>query len=136
MTKPTSFNKKSIMQHWIAMADNDYDTMMVLYDSKRYNWSLFMGHLVIEKLLKAYYVKHNEQHPTLTHNLLKLALQSDIEVNDELQLQLDTITAFNINARYDDIKLAFYKKCTPEYTEYWLTQIQNIRLWIKKMLIK
>lgn len=116
------------------MSDNDYDTMMVLYNSKRYNWSLFLGHLVIEKLLKACYVKHNEQHPILTHNLLKLALNSGIEVNDELQLQLDTITAFNINARYDDIKLAFYKKCTPEYTEYWITQIQNIRLWIRKML--
>ncbi len=66
--------------------------------------------------------------------MVKLALKSGMEVNDELQLQLDTITAFNMNARYDDIKLAFYKKCTPDYTEYWVTQIQNIRLWIKKML--
>jgi len=128
------FNKHLIIQHWVTMADNDYDTMMVLYESKRYNWSLFLGHLVVEKLLKACYVKHNDQHPVLTHNLLKLALKSGMEVNDELQMQLDTITAFNMNARYDDIKLAFYKKCTPEYTEYWVTQIQNIRLWIKKML--
>ena len=133
MVEPT-FNKNAIIQNWVTMADSDYDTMMDLYKSKRYNWTLFLGHLVIEKLLKACYVKHNEQHPALTHNLLKLALKSGIEVNDELQLQLDTITAFNMNARYDDIKLAFFKKCTPEYTAHWVNQIQSLRLWIKELL--
>lgn len=131
-----AFNKNAIIQHWVTMADSDYDVMMDLYKSKRYNWTLFLGHLVIEKLLKACYVKHNEQHPVLTHNLLKLALKSGIEVDGELQLQLDSITAFNMNARYDDIKLAFYKKCTPEYTTYWVVQIQNLRSWIKELLTK
>jgi HEPN domain-containing protein len=133
MVEPT-LNKNSIIQHWITMADNDYDAMIDLYNSKRYNWTLFLGHLVIEKLLKACYVKHNNQHPVLSHNLLKLAIKSGIKVTDELQLQLDAITTFNMNARYDDIKMAFYKKCTPEYTAYWLNQIQNIRLWIKERL--
>ena len=109
--------------------------MMDLYDSKRYNWALFIGHLVIEKLLKACYVRHNKEHPIFSHNLLKLALQSGIDVNDELQLQLVTITSFNINARYDDYKMAFYKKCTPEYTDEWLTPINNLRLWIKKQYL-
>jgi len=29
---------------------------------------------------------------------------------------LDTITTFNLNARYDSYKQAFYEKCTPEFT--------------------
>ena len=129
-----SLNTEFIIQHWVTMSDNDYDAMMDLYRSKRYNWTLFLGHLVIEKLLKACYVRHNNEHPILSHNLLKLALKSGIVVNDELQLQLDAITAFNMNARYDDVKLSFYKKYTPEYTTYWLNQIQTLRLWIKKLL--
>lgn len=28
-----------------------------MHKSKRYNWALFAGHLMIEKLLKAYYTK-------------------------------------------------------------------------------
>lgn len=52
MVKPT-FNKSARIQHWVTMADSDYDTMMDLYKSKRDNWTLFLGHLVIEKLLKA-----------------------------------------------------------------------------------
>jgi len=50
-------------------------------------------------------------------------------------LQLVTITSFNLNARYDDYKMAFYNKCTPEYTADWLNQIQNLRLWIKKQYL-
>jgi len=126
---------KFIINHWITISDNDYGAMIDLYDSKRYNWALFIGHLVIEKLLKACYVMHNKEHPILTHNLLKLALQSGIDVNDELQLQLVTITSFNINARYDDYKMAFYKKCTPEYADEWLNQIKVLRLWIKKQYL-
>ncbi|MBI5217463.1 MAG: HEPN domain-containing protein [Bacteroidia bacterium] len=130
-----TFNSEFIIQHWVTMSDNDYNTMMVLFQSKQYNWTLFIGHLVIEKLLKACYVKKNNKHPVLTHNLLKLALNSGIEVSEDLQFQLDTITAFNMNARYDDEKLAFYKKCTPEFTTLWLNYIQNLQLWIKKQYL-
>jgi len=128
-------NTELIIKHWITISDNDYEAMVDLYGSKRYNWTLFLGHLVIEKLLKACYIKYNKEHPILTHNLLKLALKSGIDVNDELQLQLVTITSFNLNARYDDYKMAFYNKCTPEYTADWLNQIQNLRLWIKKQYL-
>lgn len=41
-----------------------------------------------------------------------------------------SITTFNINARYDDYKLAFYKQCTLEFTEIWINHIKNIRQWI------
>jgi len=49
---------------------------------------------------------------------------------------LDTISTFNINARYDDYKLAFYKKCDLEYTKKWIKNIKIIRLWIKNTLLK
>ena len=34
------------------MSDDDFKTMLVLYDSKSYSWSLFLGHISIEKLLR------------------------------------------------------------------------------------
>ena len=43
---------------------------------------------------------------------------------------------FNINARYDDYKQEFYKKCTPEFTEQWIDNIGVLRLWIKEQLIQ
>ncbi|NOX87231.1 MAG: HEPN domain-containing protein [Chlorobi bacterium] len=44
--------------------------MLVMYHSKRYSWALFIGHLMIEKLLKAYFVQKNESYPPYIHNLL------------------------------------------------------------------
>ncbi|MBN2520467.1 MAG: hypothetical protein JXB17_08185 [Bacteroidales bacterium] len=49
---------------------------------------------------------------------------------------LDTITTFNLNARYDSYKQAFYKKCTPEYSCEWINKIKNIREWIKDKQLK
>jgi HEPN domain-containing protein len=64
---------ENVLKYWITISDNDFDTMMDFFNIKRYNWSLFLGHLVIEKLLKAYYVKTKKEHPPLIHDLLKLA---------------------------------------------------------------
>jgi len=43
-----------------------------------------------------------------------------MELTDEFSDWLDTITSFNINARYDDYKKEFYNLCTREYTELWI----------------
>jgi len=41
---------------------------------------------------------------------------------------------FNLNARYDDYKQAFYNKCTLEYTDKWVSNIKIFREWIKMKL--
>ncbi|GHV34392.1 hypothetical protein FACS1894178_1800 [Bacteroidia bacterium] len=47
---------------------------------------------------------------------------------------LDEITGFNINARYDNYKQDFYKRCTKDYADKWISNIQKLRQWIKTML--
>ncbi len=121
-----------IVSYWITMSDNDYDTLMDLYKVKRNNWALFIGHLVIEKLLKATFVKQNKKHPPLIHDLLKIAMKANLALDNEQKLILDSISSFNINARYDNYKLEFYKKCSNEYTNEWIEKIINLRLWIKQ----
>ncbi|MEZ4689745.1 MAG: HEPN domain-containing protein [Ignavibacteria bacterium] len=106
--------------------------MLNLYESKSYNWALFIGHISIEKLLKAVFVKINKEHAPYTHNLLRLAELSKIELSDEYSDWLDKITSFN-NARYDAIK-EFYKQCTPDFTKDWIDKINKLRTWINQML--
>lgn len=100
-------DKQKIINHWIVNSDDDFDTMIALFNAKRYSWSLFLGHLVIEKLLKAYFVKVNLDYPPYVHNLLRLAKESKMDITDDLKYKLTTISAFNINARYDDYKNSF-----------------------------
>ena len=106
-----------------------------MFDNKKFDWSLFVGHLMIEKLLKALYVKINNDYPPFIHNLLRLAEKCDLELNDDQKLFLVTVTAFNINARYDDYKMSFQQKCTPEFTAKWIENLKINRQWIKKLII-
>jgi HEPN domain-containing protein len=125
---------EKIVKHWIETSDDDFETMLTLYNSKSYSWSLFLGHISIEKLLKALYVKRFKKHAPFTHNLYRLGELTGLEMTDEQADWLDEITSFNLNARYDDYKKEFFKLCTPNYTKKWIDKIKYIRTWIKKML--
>jgi HEPN domain-containing protein len=129
------FNKDKLVKYWTDGSDDDFDTMNAMFECKKFNWSLFVGHLMIEKLLKALYVNRKNDYPPYIHNLLRLAENCDLDLNDEQRLFFATVTAFNINARYDDYKMSFQQKCTPEYTTIWIEKLTNIRQWIKKQII-
>ncbi|MEX2564685.1 MAG: HEPN domain-containing protein [Cyclobacteriaceae bacterium] len=128
-------DKDRLIKYWIEGSDDDFETMMAMFYSKKYSWSLFVGHLMIEKLLKAYYVKVISDYPPFIHNLLRLAEKSEMDLTDEIKEQLVTITAFNINARYDDYKMSFKNQCTPDFTSEWIDKLANLRIWIKKTLV-
>ena len=53
----------NLMQYWLNSSDRDYETMKIMFENKRNTWCLFLGHLVIEKLLKGLYAKNNEENP-------------------------------------------------------------------------
>lgn len=91
---------------------------------------------MIEKLLKAYYVKRQSDYPPYIHNLLRLAEKAGMELSNAHKKQLVTITAFNINARYDDYKMSFKKQCTPEFTSYWVQTLKELRKWIKELITR
>ncbi len=129
-------NKEKIIKYWVDSSDEDFETMMVLYNTKRYSWALFIGHLMLEKILKAYFVKEKSDYPPYIHNLIRIAELSNIETNEDQKKQLITITAFNINSRYDDYKMSFAKLCTKEYTSIWINNITSLRLWIKTLILQ
>ena len=120
--------------HWITSSDKDFITMIHLYDSRDYHWSLFIGHIVIERLLKACVVRETKKHAPFTHDLTKLANLSGLDFTEEYLDWLDTITTFNMNARYDSYKEAFYKKCMYDFTFEWIEKIKILQSWIKEKL--
>lgn len=128
------FDNEKLISYWLNSSDDDFETMISLFENKRYNWSLFAGHLLTEKLLKALYVKINGEFPPFLHNLYRLAEMCRLELDEDKKLFLVTVTAFNINTRYDDYKMSFYKKCTAEYTTEWIEKIKVNREWIKKLI--
>lgn len=129
-------NNLDLMNYWIDSSNNDYDTIYILFSGKKYTWSLFVGHLVIEKLLKALYSKMNKNtpHAPKSHDLSYLALKIPLELTEEQETLLNTITRFNIDGRYDDYKNNFYNLCTEEYTRDSIDKINTVRNWLFELL--
>lgn len=127
-------NIEKIIHYWKKSADQNYETMQNLLKTEDYSWALFLGHLVLEKLLKAHYVKTMGKHAIFTHDLLRLATKTKLNLSEETQEWLDDISTFNLNARYDNYTQDFQKLCTKEYTNIWTERIEILRRWLIKEL--
>lgn len=130
-------NNIDLMDYWVKSSDEDFVTMEILYKNNQNTWCLYIGQLVIEKLLKALYAKKNKNAPYApkSHDLLYLAEKIEIELNDRKKTLLDIITRFNIEARYDDYKESFRRNCTQEYTKEQIKNIKEVREWLKNLLM-
>lgn len=129
-------NKEDIIKYWLDASEIDYKAMNNLFESKDFVWSLFIGHLVIEKILKALVVINDKDPIPKIHDLNKLAELTIVELNEDRKYLFDIITSFNIEARYPDYKKEFYKKCDFEFTSKYINEIKEIRLWLLDQLKK
>lgn len=121
--------------YWINCAEHDLSTADKLFEAGKYDWTLFLGHLVLEKALKALFVKQNENLiPPKIHNLVRLAELSHLEFDDETRIFFDRVNDFNLEVRYPEYKNEFYKLCTKDIAEINLEKIKETFEWIKSLL--
>ena len=88
------------IQYWLDSADHDLDVAESLFENAKYDWCLFIAHLVLEKTLKAFYVKYKNDFPPRTHDLVRLSEFVDLEIDEETRDFLDSVNTFNISTRY------------------------------------
>lgn len=124
------------IKYWLDSAEHDLETLDALYETGKYDWSLFIGHLVLEKLLKAIFVKNNDNKiPPTLHNLVRLSEESHLKIDNNKKIILDKINDFNIEVRYPDYKNEFYKTCTKEFAEENLKEIKELYQWLKSQIM-
>jgi HEPN domain-containing protein len=106
-----------------------------LVESGKYVWSLFIGHLALEKLLKAFWVRDNEPNfPPSTHDLNRIIKETNLFFSDEEKEFLAEVTAFNLEVRYPDFKRRFNEKCTKDFANKYLKEITELfECILKKM---
>jgi HEPN domain-containing protein len=128
--------KETLFTYWLQSAKIDYKAMLSLFNNGHYMWALFVGHLVLEKLLKAYYIKYVNGTAPYIHNLTHLAEKSNLQLSEEQKDFLDEVTTFNIKARYPDYKNRFYKKATRQFTEKYMRRIKEFKQWLSGKIRK
>jgi len=125
--------EQGLIEFWRKSAENDLKVAEDNLKLGHYHWSLFFFQLVLEKLLKSLVVKKTGRNVSPTHDLVKLTKEAKIELTSEQAQDFKEITSYNIEARYDDIKLSFYKKATKEYALKWVKKCRECYLWLKKI---
>lgn len=123
-------NPEATVEYWLKCAEEDFGVMEHLFEKGDYHYSLFLGHLLLEKTLKAYYVKTNKEHAPFKHSLVYLAKKSNLQLSEAQLALLEAVTLFNVESRYPDIKLEFYKTCTKEFTSSYINQIKEFYKWL------
>ena len=122
--------------YWISQSDDDLVVAESMLEKGHYTWSLFIGHLVLEKLLKAIYVREHQKIAPRIHDLVKLAKSTSLNMNDEQLVFLSEVSDFNMEGRYPDEKNQFSRKCNREFAEDYLRRIKEMRAWLKKQIEK
>ena len=120
-----------IINFWRTSAVDDWESTEALLAAKKYSQALFFCHLALEKLLKGLVYAKTNQPPLPIHNLAKLAQQAKLIFTKKQEKQLNEITSWNINARYDDYKLRFYLKASLGFTTKWLNTAKELFTWLK-----
>lgn len=123
--------KKNAIEYWVASSKENYDTAVILLDNRKYSHCLFFCHLSLEKLLKAKIIETQSTAPPPIHDLVRLAKKAKITLTDEKRDLLSEITTFNLEARYDDYRMQFYKKATLSFTKKYLEETKKLIKWLK-----
>jgi len=125
--------RKQHVDYWLHGASENMKDMRAAIKSKRRSMAMFCGHLAVEKMLKGLCAVRgiNIQRE---HKLIKLAKECglDATLTFDQREELQIITNFNIEARYDDYKLRFHNTCTPQYAAEWS---KKITAWHKELRI-
>lgn len=126
-----TMTQEEAVKYWFESAKINASVANDNFKLGHYDWALFFWHLVLEKTLKGIIAKQGKTPPPI-HNLAKLAQIAELALNAETRENLKTITAFNLEARYDDYKRSFYKKATPEYSQKWIAISKDIYKWLRR----
>ena len=125
-------NKSDYIEYWRLTAGKDWEAAGHLFEKGDYLHSLFFAHLVLEKLLKAHFVKDNaSDFPPKTHNLLLLVSQTTITPSDDQLRILSQMNQFQLEARYPDYQLHMFKIATEQYAKNLLDEIKIIKEWLE-----
>ena len=110
----------------------DLDVAGAMFEKEKYPYALFLGHLALEKLLKALVVRATDNHAPFTHSLPLLAEKTGLKIPQKTMRALARFMEFHFEARYPNDQKKFYRKCSKTFTTRNLQKMNEVFLWLKK----
>ena len=92
------FDVERIISYWLESAEYDLKVAENLFITGIYPYSLFFGHLAIEKLLKTLVVRDSKDHAPHTHSLPLLASKIALKIPEAIERKLAAFMEFYFEA--------------------------------------
>lgn len=128
--------KKEHIEYWLKSAQKDLETMHYLLKGKKYVHALFFGHLYIEKISKALWIKNNgENYPPKIHNILSILEKANVKLEEEQQLFLLKLNRYQIEGRYPEDIDKLYKITKKDLANEYSVKLKEIAKCLQKKLL-
>jgi len=124
-------NIQKQIDYWIKGAEDDILTADLLIQEKRIIHGLFFCHLVIEKAIKANYVKATGEIAPRSHNLIYLSEKARLEYDESMHIFLGILMKYQLQGRYPD-----YNPALPDLIKVneYLERTKQLLKWLKEKL--
>ena len=121
-------NKSDYIEYWKITAQQDWVAVGHLFDSGDYLQSLFFANLVLEKLLKAHWVRDNiDNVPPKIHRLTYLLSHTALVLASNDVQTLDDMDLYQLGSRYPDYNFKILTLCTQSHTEALLQKVLQLK---------
>ncbi|MCX6090840.1 MAG: HEPN domain-containing protein [Candidatus Atribacteria bacterium] len=103
-----------------------------MFQTGRYIYTVFMGHLAIEKVLKGLFQKTNLKVPPKTHDLIFLLTFIQVKVPEDKISFIQVLNDAQIRTRYPDNLEKLVKEYTADVIQNILIETEELLLWIEE----
>jgi len=120
------------IRDWIIQGEADFRKAKILFEASEYDGVAFYSHQVIEKMLKALYMK-NLKKSKAGHSIIHIA--KELNVSENLFEKIKKINPEYLISRYPDIAgvapVDYYSK---DMVIDYISIAEEIIIWVKKQI--
>ena len=128
--------KEDHITYWVSTAATDYKVVFQLFENESYPHCLFFAHLTLEKLLKAIWVKDNEDNfPPKLHNLVYLLKQTHLDLSEEEIEFFSNFNQFQLEGRYPDYHFKVHQRLNKTETTKWIELFKHYHDYLLNKIV-
>jgi HEPN domain-containing protein len=92
----------TVPEKWTEQARYDLDTAKAMLAARRYLYVLFCCQQAVEKALKGLIAQRSGEMPPRLHSLMGLARKAGLEVDEQREEQLLSLSSYYVRSRYPE----------------------------------
>ena len=118
--------KQEHIAYWLATAAHDYDSAQACLEHGEYLGCMHISHIMLEKALKANWVRESNWVVPKLYNLCRIAQGLNLNLSEEHKRLLADLAIFDLENPEIDYECKAMKLCTKEFTHDQFNKVKEL----------